>query len=129
MKDEKRVTSFYIFFPSSLCVSAVLRAKCHNSIVLILVLSVKLSAGVDMNRIVLAVLVLLQLACLPIELSAQSQSEAAKSGGSTVSGTVIAKGIPFRNATVLLQAEQPAGSQARTPLIQGQTDDNGVYKI
>jgi hypothetical protein len=82
-----------------------------------------------MNRIVLGVLVLLQLACLPIELSAQSQTEAAKSGASTVSGTVIAKGMPFRNATVLLQAEQPAGSQARASLIQGQTDDNGVYKI
>jgi len=82
-----------------------------------------------MNRIILTASVLLQLACLPSELCAQAQTEAAKAKPSTVTGRVLAKGIPARNATVILLPEQPADSQARYSLPRGQTDENGIYKI
>jgi hypothetical protein len=82
-----------------------------------------------MHRIIFAASVLLQFTCLPIELSAQSQTGAAKPGTATVSGRVTAKGILFRNATVILQPEQPAVSQDQNSILRAQTDENGSYKI
>jgi hypothetical protein len=63
-----------------------------------------------MYRIIFKVLALLLLACLPVRLSAQSQTGARIS--STVSGRVILNGAAYRHAMVYLLPVQPSNSQS-----------------
>jgi hypothetical protein len=75
-----------------------------------------------MDRINLASLVLALLACLPIELSAQSQTDAAKPGTATVSGRVNSRGKSFRNITVIMQPEQAAPPENQSSILRAQAD-------
>jgi Carboxypeptidase regulatory-like domain len=90
-----------------------------------------------MYRINFTALILIQLLCLQIELSAQSQviGSSAKSpvketrqGTSAVSGRVTFKGEPVSGATVSIRLNRIFSIDPNGPL-QAQTDQNGEYRI
>jgi carboxypeptidase family protein len=90
-----------------------------------------------MHRINFAALVLIQLLCLQIDLSAQtavngssaqSQVKKTNQGTSAVSGRVIFKGEPVSGATVSIRLNRVFSIDPNT-ILRAQTDQNGEYRI
>jgi len=81
-----------------------------------------------MLRFNLAVLVLIQLLCLPLEIAAQSQIKETKRGTATVSGQVLLNGAPLGDVTVVLRLERPTSTEEAKGL-QTQSDAEGNYRI
>jgi protocatechuate 3,4-dioxygenase beta subunit len=91
-----------------------------------------------MYRINFTALVLIQLLCLQIELSAQSSVNGSsdkspvketRQGTSSVSGRVTFKGEPVSGATVSIYIDRNGGSLDPNMVLQAQTDQNGEYRI
>ena len=82
-----------------------------------------------MYRIHFTALILLQLLCLQVELSAQSQSKKTKPRGSIVSGRVTFKGKPVNRVTVSIRPEGLTGPQNPNSIRRTRTDQNGKYRI
>src|SRR5262245_20511348 len=94
-------------------------------------------SGGGMHRINFAVLVLIQLLCLQIDLSAQtvvngssaqSQVKKTNQGTSAVSGRVTFKGEPVSGAMVSIRLNRVFSIDPNT-ILQAQTDQNGEYRI
>jgi hypothetical protein len=88
-----------------------------------------------MYRINFIALILIQLLCLQIELSAQSSVSSGQSpvkepkqGTSAVSGRVTFKGEPVSGATVSIQLNRVISIDPKWTL-KAQTDQNGEYRI
>jgi hypothetical protein len=88
-----------------------------------------------MYRIYFIALILIQLLCLQIELSAQSSVSSGQSpvkepkqGTSAVSGRVTFKGEPVSGATVSIQLNRIISIDPKWTL-KAQTDQNGEYRI
>jgi carboxypeptidase family protein len=88
-----------------------------------------------MHRINFTALVLIQLLCLQIELSAQSSVSSGQSsvkepkqGTSAVSGRVTFKGEPVSGATISVQLNRIISIDPKWTL-KAQTDQNGEYRI
>jgi hypothetical protein len=82
-----------------------------------------------MYRVYYTALVLLLVVCLHSSLSAQSQSDGTKPGNSTVSGRVIFKGNPIRDATVTLLTEQSTDPRDRNKNLGTATVNIGGYQV
>src|SRR5215510_14004355 len=89
-----------------------------------------------MYRFNFTALVLIQLLCLQIELSAQVSVSSSqppvkeiKQGTSTVSGRVTFKGEPVSGATIYIHLERIIGTPDSKFTLKAQTDQNGEYRI
>ena len=81
-----------------------------------------------MPRINFAVLILIQLLCLPLEFAAQSQVKETKRGTATVSGQALLNGAPLGDVTVILRLERPTSAEEAKGY-QTQSDNDGNYRI
>src|SRR5262249_12995590 len=75
-----------------------------------------------------AVLVLIQLLCLPLDIAAQSQIKETKRGTATVSGQALLNGAPLGDVTVILRLERPTSTEEAKGY-QTQSDHDGNYRI
>src|SRR5262249_14725253 len=90
---------------------------------------IRLISGGSVYRIHFTALILLQLLCLQVELSAQSQPKKTKLHGSIVSGRVTFKGKPVNGVTVSIRPESLTGPHNPNLILRARTDQNGKYRI
>jgi hypothetical protein len=76
-----------------------------------------------------AVLVLIQLLCLPLGLAAQTKAQVTQPGTATVSGQIRLNGEPLPSIKLVLRPERMTTPASRDAVRETQSDENGNYRI